>query len=159
VQKWLATRLNESEVLVISSTRTAADEFARQMSGPGSLGLQCLSLAQVMSELALLKSAELGLASLSRLGEEAVAARITHRLNTAGDLDYFRPVAQFSGFASLAIVLDEAHRLSRDITLPKLMKEGRKFGVVVISASQGVTDFHPDVLALFSNVRLERDAN
>lgn len=46
----------------------------------------------------------------------------------------------------LAIVLDEAHRLSRDITLPKLMKEGRKFGVVVISASQGVTDFHPDVL-------------
>lgn len=46
----------------------------------------------------------------------------------------------------LAIVLDEAHRLSRDITLPKLMKEGRKFGIVVISASQGVTDFHPDVL-------------
>lgn len=46
----------------------------------------------------------------------------------------------------LAVVLDEAHRLSRDITLPKLMKEGRKFGIVVISASQGVTDFHPDVL-------------
>jgi DNA helicase HerA-like ATPase len=46
----------------------------------------------------------------------------------------------------LAIVLDEAHRLSRDTTLPKLMKEGRKFGVLVISASQGVSDFHPDVL-------------
>jgi DNA helicase HerA-like ATPase len=26
------------------------------------------------------------------------------------------------------------------------MKEGRKFGVVVISASQGINDFHPDVL-------------
>jgi DNA helicase HerA-like ATPase len=26
------------------------------------------------------------------------------------------------------------------------MKEGRKFGVVVVSASQGVSDFHPDVL-------------
>ena len=26
------------------------------------------------------------------------------------------------------------------------MKEGRKFGVVVISASQGISDFHPDVL-------------
>jgi hypothetical protein len=25
----------------------------------------------------------------------------------------------------LAIVLDEAHRLARDITLPKIMKEGR----------------------------------
>ena len=46
----------------------------------------------------------------------------------------------------LAIVLDEAHRLSRDLTLPRLMKEGRKFGVVVVSASQGITDFHPDVL-------------
>jgi len=46
----------------------------------------------------------------------------------------------------VAVVLDEAHRLSRDITLPKLMKEGRKFGVVVISASQGEADFHPDVL-------------
>jgi hypothetical protein len=47
----------------------------------------------------------------------------------------------------LAIVLDEAHRLARDVTLPKLMKEGRKFGVVVIVASQGLADFHPDILA------------
>lgn len=47
----------------------------------------------------------------------------------------------------LAIVLDEAHRVSRDTTLPKIMKEGRKFGVVVISASQGINDFHPDILA------------
>lgn len=46
----------------------------------------------------------------------------------------------------LAIVLDEAHRLVRDATLPKIMKEGRKFGIAVILASQGLTDFHPDVL-------------
>jgi hypothetical protein len=46
----------------------------------------------------------------------------------------------------LAIVLDEAHRLARDVTLPKLMKEGRKFGVVVIVASQGLADYHPDVV-------------
>lgn len=46
----------------------------------------------------------------------------------------------------LAIVLDEAHRVSRDTTLPKIMKEGRKFGIVVVSASQGISDFHPDVL-------------
>jgi DNA helicase HerA-like ATPase len=46
----------------------------------------------------------------------------------------------------LAIVLDEAHRLARDITLPKIMKEGRKFGIVVLVASQGLTDFHPDVV-------------
>ena len=46
----------------------------------------------------------------------------------------------------LAIVLDEAHRLAKDITLPKLMKEGRKFGISVVVASQGIGDFHPDVL-------------
>lgn len=33
----------------------------------------------------------------------------------------------------LAIVLDEVHRVGRDTTLPKIMKEGRKFGVVVVS--------------------------
>ncbi|WP_052888956.1 ATP-binding protein [Thermogemmatispora carboxidivorans] len=46
----------------------------------------------------------------------------------------------------LAIVLDEAHRLAKDKTLPKLMKEGRKFGISVIVASQGLGDFHPEIL-------------
>jgi len=46
----------------------------------------------------------------------------------------------------LAIVLDEAHRLAKDVTLPKLMKEGRKFGIAVIVASQGINDFHQDIL-------------
>ncbi len=46
----------------------------------------------------------------------------------------------------LAIVLDEAHRLAKDVTLPKLMKEGRKYGISVIVASQGLSDFHPDIL-------------
>lgn len=46
----------------------------------------------------------------------------------------------------LAVVLDEAHRLAKDVTLPKIMKEGRKYGVAVVMASQGVDDFHRDVL-------------
>lgn len=46
----------------------------------------------------------------------------------------------------LAVVLDEAHRMARDITLPKIMKEGRKYGIAVIVASQHVDDFHRDVL-------------
>jgi hypothetical protein len=51
-----------------------------------------------------------------------------------------------SGRLRLAIVLDEAHRLARDITLPKVMKEGRKFGLAVVVASQGLADYHPDVV-------------
>ena len=46
----------------------------------------------------------------------------------------------------LAVVLDEAHRMAKDVTLPKLMKEGRKYGVSVIVASQNAKDFHKDVL-------------
>lgn len=46
----------------------------------------------------------------------------------------------------LAVVLDEAHRLAKDVTLPKIMKEGRKYGIAVVVASQGVDDFHRDVL-------------
>lgn len=46
----------------------------------------------------------------------------------------------------LAVVLDEAHRMAKDVTLPKLMKEGRKYGVSVIVASQNADDFHKDVL-------------
>ena len=46
----------------------------------------------------------------------------------------------------LVIVLDEAHKLARDVTLPKLMKEGRKYGVAIVVASQGLADFHPDVV-------------
>lgn len=46
----------------------------------------------------------------------------------------------------LAVVLDEAHRLAKDVTLPKLMKEGRKYGISVVVASQGAADFHRDVV-------------
>ncbi|QYN37777.1 DUF87 domain-containing protein [Pseudonocardia sp. DSM 110487] len=52
-----------------------------------------------------------------------------------------------TGQLRLAVVLDEAHRLARDVTLPKIMKEGRKYGVAVVVASQGVDDFHKDVLS------------
>jgi DNA helicase HerA-like ATPase len=37
--------------------------------------------------------------------------------------------------------------MARDVTLPKLMKEGRKYGVSVIVASQNADDFHRDVPA------------
>jgi DNA helicase HerA-like ATPase len=46
----------------------------------------------------------------------------------------------------LAIVLDEAHRLSKDPTIPKLMKEGRKYGIVVLLVSQSLDDFAPQVI-------------
>ena len=46
----------------------------------------------------------------------------------------------------LNIVLDEAHRVLQDKTLPKLLKEGRKFGVSVVAASQSMADFSKQVV-------------
>jgi type IV secretory pathway VirB4 component len=46
----------------------------------------------------------------------------------------------------LNIVLDEAHRMLQDKTLPKLLKEGRKFGVSVLAASQSMADFSKQVI-------------
>jgi hypothetical protein len=46
----------------------------------------------------------------------------------------------------LAAVLDEAHRFAKDRSLPKILKEGRKYGVSVIVASQSVDDFDKNVL-------------
>lgn len=46
----------------------------------------------------------------------------------------------------MVIVLDVARRLATDVTLPKIMKEGRRYGVAVVVASQGLWDFHADVV-------------
>ena len=45
----------------------------------------------------------------------------------------------------LALVLDEAHRFAKDKTLPKLMKEGRKYGISCLVASQSISDFDKEV--------------
>lgn len=46
----------------------------------------------------------------------------------------------------ISLILDEAHRLASDPTIPKLMKEGRKYGVSLLLASQNLDDFAPEVV-------------
>jgi DNA phosphorothioation-dependent restriction protein DptH len=43
------------------------------------------------------------------------------------------------------LVLDEAHLLAKNPTIPKLMKEGRKYGIAMMIVSQSVDDFSPEV--------------
>lgn len=78
----------------------------------------------------------LGLETLQLAAGAFLLRKVYKDMFTWGETDRLR----------LAIVLDEAHRLARDITLPKIMKEGRKFGIVVVVASQGLADYHPDVV-------------
>jgi DNA phosphorothioation-dependent restriction protein DptH len=78
----------------------------------------------------------IGLEELQRAGGAFLLRKIYKEMFGWGEVSDLR----------FAIVLDEAHRLAKDMTLPKLMKEGRKFGIAVVVASQSVSDFHPDVL-------------
>lgn len=43
------------------------------------------------------------------------------------------------------LVLDEAHLLAKNPTIPKLMKEGRKYGIALMIVSQSIDDFSPEV--------------
>jgi DNA phosphorothioation-dependent restriction protein DptH len=55
-----------------------------------------------------------------------------------------------------AIIVDEAHRAAKLKLLIKLAKEGRKFGLAVILASQAVNDFDPDLYSGIASYLLLR---
>ncbi|MCL3862945.1 helicase HerA domain-containing protein [Actinotalea sp. K2] len=78
----------------------------------------------------------LGLEEVQTFGAAFVLRRVYREMFAWGQSDQLR----------LGVVLDEAHRMAKDPTLPLLMKEGRKFGVSVVVASQSVEDFHDDIL-------------
>lgn len=79
---------------------------------------------------------KLGLEEVQAFGAAFVLRRVYREMFAWGQSDVLR----------LGVVLDEAHRMAKDPTLPLLMKEGRKFGVSVVVSSQSVEDFHDDVL-------------
>ena len=79
----------------------------------GSAGVHRVTLVQAGAELARSAMAERGLAPLSGLGREAVAARVTQIALAQNKLVYFHPVAALPGFArALARTLVEL-RLAR----------------------------------------------
>jgi CRISPR/Cas system-associated exonuclease Cas4 (RecB family) len=104
--EWIAPRVGSSEIVIVGATRAASYEFARQISGEGSLGVHRMTLLQLAEELARPLMSQHQLGPLSRLGADAVAARVVHRLYKSGKLVYFAPVARLPGFPSaLALTL------------------------------------------------------
>jgi DNA helicase HerA-like ATPase len=79
---------------------------------------------------------QIGLEEVQRFAASFMLRRIYREMFTWGQ----------DSTMKLAVVLDEAHRMAKDVTLPKIMKEGRKYGVGVVVASQNAHDFHADVI-------------
>jgi ATP-dependent helicase/nuclease subunit B len=96
---FLTAKEPHNEILVIAPTRAAANELAIRAFPSGCQGVHALTLAQLAANIAAQPMGRLALAPISRLGIEALAARIVHAAATAQSLPYFAPVAQTPGFA------------------------------------------------------------
>ena len=108
VQRWIDSLDSPGEILILASTRAAADELARTLSlgNQGRMGLHRWTPAQLAAVLATPELAKAGLAPLSRLGLEALAARASYRSREADSAGYFAPVSGMPGFSrSLASTL------------------------------------------------------
>jgi ATP-dependent helicase/nuclease subunit B len=89
----------QSEALIVAPTRAAASELAIHAFPAGCMGLHQLTLTQLAANLATQIMGRISLAPISRLGIEALAARVVHSAATSGNLPYFAPVAKTPGFA------------------------------------------------------------
>jgi DNA helicase HerA-like ATPase len=101
-----------------------------------SVGTDAVPFSEVVKHSTVLDLHTLGHQTLQNAAGAFVLRKLYKDMFGWGETDRLR----------LLVILDEAHRLARDITLPLLMKEGRKFGVAVVLASQSPADFHRDVI-------------
>ena len=100
-ERWIDSLDCPGEILILGSTRAAADELARALSlrSKGRMGLHRWTPAQLAAALATPELANDGLAPLSRLGLEALAARSSYRSRETATPGYFAPVATTPGFS------------------------------------------------------------
>ena len=109
-EAWLESRKPDEELLVIGATLDAANELARQVAKKkgAAFGWHRLTLPQLAFAIAAPVLAAHGLTPLSRIGAEAIVARIVHRMNADGRLSHYRSVLGTPGFPrAVARVISE----------------------------------------------------
>ena len=108
--EWLASYPADAEILILSPTKEAGDEFVRNaaLASGARFGLTRFTLNQLASVLAAPVLARAGRAPASGLVLTAVAARAVHLLTAESSLSYFGPVATKPGFpTAVARTLEE----------------------------------------------------
>ena len=112
---WLESRVPAEEVLIVGATLDAANELARRVAKEkgAAFGWHRLTLSQLAAAIAAPVLAARGLVPLSRVGTEAIVARLVHRLKAEGGLGHYHAVAATPGFPrAIAGVIAEL-RLAR----------------------------------------------
>jgi ATP-dependent helicase/nuclease subunit B len=112
---WLEAREPAEEILIIGATLDAANELARGMAQikGAAYGWHRLSLTQLAAALAGPMLATRSIVPLSRLGTQAMAARVVHALAADGALGRYAGVAQGPGFARAIASLVMELRLAK----------------------------------------------
>ncbi|MGH7785336.1 MAG: PD-(D/E)XK nuclease family protein, partial [Candidatus Binatia bacterium] len=108
-----------AELLLVGASREAIDDLVRSLSSrrAATFGLHRFTLTQLAARLAAPPLSARGLATCTRLGAEAVAARATFEVLAAGAIPYFAPVARCPGFgATLASTVAELRGAGVDPT-------------------------------------------
>ena len=134
-------------IVIIGASRAAADEFAVSLAveNGATFGITRVSVAELVSRLALPALAKHGLTPSAPLSDEAVAARVADDLVHNQQLGYFAPVARMPGFpralsrtlgelamAGVASAQLQGHQANDDlrVLLEAGVKERRKAGAV-----------------------------
>jgi ATP-dependent helicase/nuclease subunit B len=150
---WLESRIRAEQVLIVGASLDAANELARNVAKEkgGAFGWHRLSFPQLAAVVAAPVLATRGLVPLSRLGTEAIVARLIHRLREEGGLSHYHAVADTPGFPrAIARVIAEL-RLARlapeavGSVAPDLMRMITAYEAEL--AESGLTDW-PGVLML-----------
>jgi ATP-dependent helicase/nuclease subunit B len=97
---WLESRGQSEELLVVGATLDGPNELARTIAKDkgAAFGWHRLSISQLAFAIASPALAGRGLVPLSRLGTEAIVARLVHRLKSDGRLKQYEIVADAPGF-------------------------------------------------------------
>ena len=109
-RKFLSGVPASTEVVVVGNSRSAADDFVRDLSREltATFGFHRFSLTQLAVRFALPEMESQGVAPATSLGTEALAARAIFEVVQRGELKHFAPAASLPGFANaLASALRE----------------------------------------------------
>ena len=97
---WLEGRVPAEEELIVGATLDAANELARRIAkeSGAAFGWYRLTLSQLAATIAAPALAARGLIPLTRVGTEAIVARLVHRLRAEGGLGRYDAVSATPGF-------------------------------------------------------------
>ncbi len=125
--EWVSAFPPDAEILVLSASKEAGDEFVRQaaLEAGSRFGLTRMTLERLAVNLAAPILARSGRVPTTSLSLEALTARAVHLLVSEGALSYFAPVAKRPGFPrAVARTLTELRMNSVDIAAVRELPRG-----------------------------------